>query len=158
MRALTVVLGSLVLTGALCSALPAAEPAAGAPPTDADRGPLSALPYTPSLDTNAMDRTVKPCQDFYQYSCGGWRTRNPIPPDQASWSVYGKLYQDNQRFLWGILASLAQTTSGRSASQQKIGDYFAACMDERAIAQRGLAPLQPLLARIAALRSKRELP
>jgi predicted metalloendopeptidase len=105
-----------------------------------------------------MDRTADPCVDFYQYSCGGWRSRNPIPPDQANWSVYGKLYQDNQRFLWGILENLAHTTTGRSESQQKIGDYFAACMDESAIEQLGIRPLAPLLTRIANLRSKRELP
>lgn len=156
MRALAVAVGCLVLTGAYCSALPAAEPAGG-PPTD-ERGPLDALPYTPSLDTNAMDRTAKPCHDFYQYSCGGWRTRNPIPPDQSSWSVYGKLYEDNQRFLWGILSNLSPSSAARSANQQKIGDYFATCMDEKAIARQGAAPLMPLLARIDALHSKGELP
>ena len=72
--------------------------------------------------------------------------------------MYGKLYQDNQRFLWGILENLAHTTTGRSESQQKIGDYFAACMDESAIEQLGIRPLAPLLTRIANLRSKRELP
>jgi len=157
MRALANILGSLVLTGALCSALPAAETGAGAP-ADADRGPLSALPYTPSLDPSAMDRTVKPCQDFYQYSCGGWRTRNPIPPDQSSWSVYGKLYEDNQRFLWGILSTLAPGSAGRTANQQKIGDYFATCMDQQAIAHLGATPLMPMLARIDALHTKSELP
>ena len=49
-----------------------------------------------------------PASDFYQYSCGGWMSRNPIPPDQASWSVYAKLYEDNQRFLWGILRQLGR--------------------------------------------------
>jgi putative endopeptidase len=126
--------------------------------TGSTDGPLDALPYTPSLDLTAMDRTANACVDFYQYTCGGWRARNPIPPDQASWSVYGKLYQDNQRFLWGILAHSAAITTGRSASQQKIGDYFAGCMDEAAIARRGVAPLAPLMARIAGLQSKGELP
>ena len=70
-------------------------------------------------------------------------TRNPIPPDQASWSVYGKLYEDNQRFLWGILSNLAGSRTGRSANQQKIGDYFASCMDETAIEQRGLHAARP---------------
>jgi len=45
---------------------------------------------------------------FYQYTCGGWMKNNPIPADQASWSVYGKLTVDNQRFLWGILDELAK--------------------------------------------------
>ncbi|MGH8447447.1 MAG: M13 family peptidase, partial [Solimonas sp.] len=122
-----------------------------AAPADA---PLQALPYTPSLDTRAMDPSANACEDFYQYACGGWMKNNPIPDDQASWSVYGKAYDDNQRFLWGILDGLAQKTGGVSADQRKLGDYFAACMNEAAVEQRGTAPLHADLARIAALKAK----
>src|SRR5690348_12235979 len=90
----------------------------------AEDTPITTFPYTPGLDVNSMDRAADPCGDFYQYSCGGWIKNNPIPADQAKWSVYGKLYQDNQRFLWGILDSLAKQSQGRNATQQKIGDYF----------------------------------
>ncbi|MGZ3182635.1 MAG: M13 family metallopeptidase [Telluria sp.] len=119
--------------------------------------PATEFPYTPGLDVSAMDKTANPCEDFYQYACGGWKQHNPIPPDQARWSVYGKLAQDNQRYLWGILEQLARSDGNRNAAQQKIGDYFAACMDEKAIAARGAAPLQPHLAQIAALKSPRDL-
>src|SRR5437588_506790 len=100
--------------------------------TQPTQAPEPILPYSPSLDISAMDKSVDPCVDFYQYSCGGWIKRNPIPADQASWSVYGKLAEANQRFLWGILDDLAKRTTGRTDTQQKIGDYFAACMDEAA--------------------------
>ncbi|MEO7105701.1 MAG: M13 family metallopeptidase N-terminal domain-containing protein, partial [Rhodoferax sp.] len=102
--------------------------------------PLTEFPYTPGLDTSAMDTTANPCEDFYQYTCGGWIKNNPIPADQARWSVYGKLYQDNQRFLWGILDTLSHKETGNSANQQKIGDYYAACMDEAAVEKRGATP------------------
>src|SRR5262245_42937699 len=70
------------------------------------------LPYSPSLDVTSMDRSTDPCVDFYQYSCGGWQKRNPIPPDQTSWSVYRKLSEDNLAFLRGIL-ELAAEAKGR---------------------------------------------
>ena len=120
--------------------------------------PLTAFPYTPGLDVKAMDTTTDPCVDFYQYSCGGWMKNNPIPADQAKWDVYRKLAEDNQRYLWGILESLANKTANRNATQQKTGDYFAACMDEAAVEKRGASPLQPYLAKINSMQSKADLP
>ena len=120
--------------------------------------PLTALPYTPGLDLESVDRSADPCVDFYQYTCGGWMKANPIPADQASWDVFRKLSYDNQRYLWGILAGLAVETAQRTPVQRKIGDYFAACMDEARVEALGMQPLAPHLERIAALRSMRDLP
>jgi endothelin-converting enzyme/putative endopeptidase len=140
---------SLALVVALSvPALAQTETAPGA----ADR-PYQTLPYTPSLDVAAMERTIDPCVDFYQYSCGGWQKSHPIPADQAGWSVYGKLYVDNLRLLWGLLETAAQPRPERSAVERQIGDYFAACMDEPSIDRRGLDPLRPDLDAIAALSS-----
>ncbi|TQK02795.1 M13 family metallopeptidase [Herbaspirillum sp. SJZ107] len=133
-------------------------PATPAAPAARAERPATEFPYTPGLDVNAMDRSADPCVDFYQYACGGWMKNNPIPADQARWSVYGKLAQDNRRYLWGILEDLAKRQDGRSVSQQKIGDYFGACMDERAIEARGAEPLKPYFDQIAGLRSQRDLP
>ncbi|HEV8018643.1 MAG TPA: M13 family metallopeptidase [Steroidobacteraceae bacterium] len=140
----------------LCCAVAYGE-GSGVPAVPAAQ-PLQQLPYIPSLDVASMDRSADACTDFYQYACGGWMTHNPIPADQARWSVYGKLYQDNQQFLWGILDGLAHAGSGRSADEQKIGDYFASCMDIATIERRGATPLAPALARIAQLHSAAELP
>jgi putative endopeptidase len=119
--------------------------------------PLTSLPYTPSLDIPSMDQTANPCVDFYQYTCGGWMKNNPIPGDQAAWSVYGKVTEENGQFLWGVLEDAAKPSPDRTPAQQKIGDYFQACMDEAHIESLGAAPLKPLLDSIAALKSKRDL-
>jgi putative endopeptidase len=136
----------------------AAPPARSEPTPKAEaKRPLAELPYTPSLDVSSMDKATDPCVDFYQYSCGGWMKDNPIPPDQPRWDVYGKLEDDNQQFLWGLLEQASHAGPGATASERKIGDYFAACMDEAAIEKAGEAPLEPELAEIAGLGSKRDL-
>jgi putative endopeptidase len=119
--------------------------------------PAPTLPYSPSLDVSSMDKSVDPCVDFYQYSCGGWQQKNPIPPDQTSWGVYGKLYQDNLNFLRGILEQAAATKGQRDTVTQEIGDFYSACMDEPAVEKLGLGALKPQLAAIAQLKSSREL-
>jgi putative endopeptidase len=126
----------------------------------AQSGPAPVLPYSPSLDVTSMDRSVDPCVDFYQYSCGGWKTRNPIPPDQTSWSVYGKLYQDNLVFLRGILEEAAAKGARgeqRNRVTQEIGDFYGACMNESAVNQRGIAAIQSQLDAIAAMKSARDI-
>jgi len=135
----------------------AEKPGVANPVLAVDEKPLTALPYTPSLDIPSMDKTADPCADFYQYSCGGWMKNNPIPADQAAWSVYGKLHQDNLRFLWGILQDLSTKTAGRTPNQQKIGDFFGACMNEPQVEKLGASPLKPSLDEIAALQSKQQL-
>jgi endothelin-converting enzyme/putative endopeptidase len=119
--------------------------------------PEPVLPYSPSLDVSSMDRSIDPCVDFYQYSCGEWQRRNPIPPDQTSWSVYGKLYQDNLTFLRGLLEQAAQPKGQRNAVTREIGDFYAACMDVAAVEKRGYSAIQPELDAIGQVKSAAEL-
>jgi putative endopeptidase len=118
--------------------------------------PLEAMPYSPSLDVNSLDRSVDPCVNFYKFSCGGWQTHNPIPADQASWSVYAKLANDNQQFLWSILVDDAKAQD-RTAVQQKVGDYFEACMNTDAIDALGDTPIAPELKNIDGLTTRAEI-
>ena len=120
-------------------------------------GSDTALPYSPSLDVNSMDRSIDPCVDFYHYSCGGWQKKNPIPADQTSWSVYGKLYEDNLNFLRTILEEAALAKVKRDSVNQKIGDFYAACMDEDGAEKRGLSGLQFDLNAISQLHSANDL-
>src|SRR5467141_3507603 len=123
----------------------------------------------PVLDVSALDRTIDPCVDFYAYSCGGWIKKNPIPPDQATWGTYGKLEDDNRAQLRKILEEAGKANGERDAVKhdvthdvthdvsQKIGDYYASCMDEAAIEKLGPKPPLPELDRIARLKSKQDL-
>src|SRR5712692_4896345 len=111
--------------------------------------------HQPVLDVTSMDTTVDPCTDFYTYSCGGWMKKNPIPPDQTSWGVYSKLEDENKLILREILESAATPDPGRDTVKEKIGDYYAACMDEKAIDAAGSRPLKADLDRIERLGSKR---
>jgi putative endopeptidase len=118
--------------------------------------PIQSMPYSPSLDVTSLDRSVDPCVDFYKFTCGGWQKNNPIPADQSGWSVYAKLGNENAQFLWGILEADAKAKD-RTPVQQKVGDYFAACMNTTAINALGDKPVQPELARIDALKTRPEL-
>jgi len=120
--------------------------------------PLARLPYTPVLDVSSMDKTADPCSDFFQYACGGWQKNNPIPADQSRWDVYSKMEQDNRRVLWGILDKFATQTDGRTVSQQKIGDAFAACTNEELTQRLGAAPMKPELNLIDGMKTKKDLP
>jgi len=119
----------------------------------AQEGPLTSLPYTPSLETKFIDRSVDPCVDFYKFACGNWTKLNPMPPDQPRWDVYAKMQVDNMRYLWGILEQLAKPSPGRTPNEQKVGDYFGSCMNEAAIEKAGAAPLKPMMDAIAALQN-----
>jgi putative endopeptidase len=113
--------------------------------------------HEPVLDVTSMDRTADPCVDFFQYSCGGWIKNNPIPPDQSSWDTYSKMQDENRGRLRGILEAAAAPNPDRSAVNQKIGDYYASCMDEKAIEAKGVQPIQPELDRIKKIDTKAEL-
>ncbi|MGA7158700.1 MAG: M13 family metallopeptidase [Acidobacteriaceae bacterium] len=118
--------------------------------------PLTVMPYSPSFNLTSLDRSVNPCVNFYKYACGGWQKLNPIPPDQATWDVYAKLSNENEQFLWGILEQDAKATD-RTPVQQKIGDYFEACMNKSAINAEGDKPIAAALATINGLETRPEL-
>jgi len=123
----------------------------------APAGKAATLPYAPSLDLSAMDKSVDPCVDFYTYSCGGWMKQNPIPPDQSSWDVYSKLQDQTRTFLRQILDEAARPRPGRDAVTQKIGDFYGACMDEAAVEKLDMSPLKPIFAEIDRVQSSRAL-
>jgi putative endopeptidase len=121
---------------------------------------MPAADHAPKLehfDPNMVDRTLDPCQDFYQYACSKWNAANPIPPDQVAWGTGSGLQYWNENIVREALEKASAQTSGRSDFEQKIGDYWQACSDEPALEAAGSRDLKPGLERIAKMKSKSEL-
>jgi putative endopeptidase len=110
------------------------------------------------FDRSLIDTSVDPCDNFYRFSCNGWFKRNPLPADQTSYGRFTELFELNRLHLKQILEDASKPSPNRTVNQQKIGDEYASCMDTDAINKKGIAPLQPELDRIAALKSVAELP
>ena len=118
----------------------------------------SPLPPRPkSFDLAAMDKSVDPCSDFYQYACGTWRKNNPIPPDQARWGRFNELAEYNRQVLRGILENASTDDPKRNPVAQKIGDFYQSCMDETEVNAKGISVLKPDLDRIAAVKNRTDL-
>src|ERR1700736_3439198 len=103
------------------------------------------------FDTANMDKTCKPCEDFYQYAMGGWMKNNPIPPDYALWGSFSQLQDKNQTVLRQIAEDSGKARAAAGSNEQKVGDLYATCMDTGAIEAAGLKPLAPEFSAIDAM-------
>lgn len=107
------------------------------------------------IDLAAMDRTGNACVDFYQFACGGWMAKHPVPADKGRFSRFDELQDRNDEILRDILEAAAKSPT---AATQQIGDYYASCLDEAAIESKGLAPLKAELDAIAGMKTAADLP
>ncbi|MDO7849045.1 M13 family metallopeptidase [Hymenobacter sp. M29] len=122
--------------------------------TAAPAAPTETYPKGVGLDMTDLDRTVNPCDDFYQFSGGNWLRNNPVPSYASSWGPRNLLGNRTQDLLRKILEDAAANRAATPGSNlQKVGDFYAAAMDTAAIDRAGLAPLQPELDRVANIRS-----
>src|SRR5882724_12227931 len=141
----------LVIVSALCAAAMAQTPGTG-------KGPEKTPERLPGLDKRLIDTTADPCTDFFQYACGNFPKLYPIPNDRSAYGTGAMIVDHTEYVLHSMLEKAATGGSGRSPNEQKIGDAYAACIDEATINQKGLTPLQMEFDRITALKSKNELP
>jgi putative endopeptidase len=108
----------------------------------------------PGFSIDTIDKTADPCVDFYQYACGNWIKNSEIPADQSQWVSFVELNERNKDVEHEILEKAVAGGAGRDPIDQKIGDFYSSCMDEKAVDAKGLAPVQPELDRIAAVQDK----
>ncbi|MBV9609813.1 MAG: M13 family metallopeptidase, partial [Acidobacteria bacterium] len=112
----------------------------------------------PGFDINAIDKAADPCENFYQYACGTWMKNNPVPPDRGRYGRFDELEEHNRAVLRDILEKAGAPDPKRSAVMQKIGDYYASCMDEKKIESLNAKPIAPELDRVTALKSRADIP
>jgi putative endopeptidase len=108
------------------------------------------------LDVSNMDTSVSACQDFYRYANGGWMKKNQIPAAYPEWGSFDALAEKNRETLRGILEADAKANA-KSGNAQKLGNFYASCMDEQKIEAEGLKPLMPELERIDKMRDTKDL-
>ena len=123
----------------------------------ARQGPPAELPKIAHFSADIADTSLDPCEDFYKYSCSKWANANPIPNDEVAWGTGGPLQVWNEVILGQTLEKLAADDPGRAPNEQKIGDYYYSCMDEKTVDVESMKWLQPELDRVAAIKSKSEI-
>ena len=118
--------------------------------------PAAASPKV--FDPAAIDAGVAPCDDFFRHACGGWMKANPIPSDQSRWGRFNELAERNKETLRDLLEKAARPEAKRGEPERRMGDLYAACMDEDAAEDKGAEPLAGTLADIVALKDSSRLP
>ena len=137
---------ALALTGALAS------------PSFAQLASAQASHLSSGIDTTTFDHSVRPQDDFFRYVNGGWLKTAEIPADASSWGAFQELRENSRTALHEIFEDASKANAPKGSPRQKVGDLYASYMDSARVEDLGLQPLQPLLARVATLRSKADIP
>jgi len=129
-----------------------------ATPLTAASAPAPAFFAPHGFDLSAMDTSVKACDDFYRFAVGKWRETHPLPAQYSRYGRFEELAERNREVLHKILEEDAAITNPAPGSaEQKVGDFYASCMNEPAIDAAGVTPIQPELERINGISDRASL-
>jgi putative endopeptidase len=104
-----------------------------------------------------LDRSCKPCDNFYEFAMGSWMKANPIPPEYSSWGTFMQLRDNNLTAMRTLLEAAAQAHAPIGSNEQKIGDFYASCMDTAALEAAGLQPIAGELRGIDEINDRKSL-
>jgi endothelin-converting enzyme/putative endopeptidase len=149
-----VLLVALVATG--CAAGTATPPAAPPPAPAAEPEPEPASKEH-GIEVDDLDRPAAPCADFYEFANGAWRAKNPIPASMQRWSRRWQAGEQNKEKVRALLEEIASKPQQPGTNEQRVGDFYSSCMDEKRADAAGLEPLRPLLAEIDAIKSRADV-
>jgi putative endopeptidase len=153
-----VILGALVGCEEPPPVVPTTPTPTAAPSATPTAAPAATGPALLSVDESALDRSASACTDFYQFACGSWIKSTPIPADKPSWSrSFDVIQERNENELRAILERYAAGQGKDEPNAQKLGDFYAACIDEGAIEKAGLGALKGEFDAIEKIKTAKDL-
>jgi len=131
---------------------------AGFAQTSSSPKPSTSTTQLDHFDPKSVDSSIDPCNDFYKYACNRWIAANPVPPDEFFWGSFGKLVKWNNEAVHQTVLDIAtQPATERSPVDQKVGDYWSACIDQKQRNATALDTRRPQLQRIESMISKDQI-
>ena len=109
------------------------------------------------LDVTDLNTSVQPGDDFYEFACGGWMKKHPLPAAYSRYGSFDKLQEDNDKRINGILSELQSNTYEQGTTEQKLSDLYKLAMDMDRRNREGVAPVMPLIKRLEAAKSNQQL-